>query len=175
MQFMKKRPKLLLQSLNNLFFALLLLTGCQGDTLYHSYQSIGGTGWGMGDTLSFTFHSTLPSGSQDMQIGIRHMASYPYRDIWLGIRHNLNGSSSFQTDTFHFYLADEAGNWYGEGLGGIFQFAQGESIPLYLPDTVGNSVVQIFHLMNDSVLKSISDVGFRLSVASRSINAEEDK
>ena len=60
-------------------------------------------------------------------------------------------------------------------IGGVVQFAQKESVTWSLRDSISKPVIQIFHLMNDSVLKGISDVGIRLSVASRCIDAEEDE
>lgn len=174
---MKNRPRTLQQRLNNLFLVwmLLLFASCQEPIRYHSYQPVSSTGWDREDTLSYLFLSPLPNGDYEMQIGMRHIESYPYRDIWLGLRTNWEGDSLYHTDTLHLYLADERGDWYGTGMGGVVQFAQKESVTWSLRDSISKPVIQIFHLMNDSVLKGISDVGIRLSVASRCIDAEEDE
>lgn len=173
---MKKRLRFLLQRRNNLFFVLLFLfASCQENIRYHSYRPVPSTGWDRKDTLSYTFHSTLLKGNHEIQIGIRHLESYPYRDIWLGLRTNLVDDSFHNTDTLHLYLTDEIGDWSGKGFGGIFQFTQKEPVTLSLRDSISKPVIQLFHLMNDSVLKGISDVGIKLSVTSRCIDAEEDE
>ena len=55
----------------------LLLTACHSNTVYHSYQSIPTTGWSKSDTLVYTLPASIPAGTYEMTIGIRHQESYP--------------------------------------------------------------------------------------------------
>ena len=163
---MRSHRTLLRQRLNKWIFCLpLLFIGCQEYTCYHSYQPVPQAGWSRNDTLFYPLTSPLPPGKYELQIGIRHLESYYYRDIWLGISHNLKDSTRYETDTLHLYLANEKGDWYGDGIGGLMQFTQDLPTALSLQDSTANRIFQIFHLMNDSVLRSIYDVGIKLSVA----------
>lgn len=141
---------------------LFLLTACQKSTLYHSYQPVPNTGWQRNDTLFYPLNSSLNTGYYEIQIGIRHLESYPYRDIWLEMSHNLQDSTSFQKDTLHLYLADEWGNWYGNGIGGLLQYTEEQVLRIHLQEKNNHPSFRIVHLMNDSLLKSVYDVGIQL-------------
>lgn len=77
----------------------------------------------------------------------------------------------YKTDTLHLYLANERGNWNGNGTtGGYYQFvAEGPVIDFGLynkhhsninNDTI--TVIRINHIMADKVLKNITDIGIRI-------------
>ena len=106
----------------------LLLTACHSNTVYHSYQSIPTTGWSKSDTLVYTLPASIPAGTYEMTIGIRHQESYPYRDLWMNISTNVKDTSTYTTDTLQLFLADKTGNWNGNGPGGLYQFTK-----LYTP------------------------------------------
>lgn len=97
-----------------------------------------------------------------MHIGIRHLESYPYRDIWLEISHNLSDSTFFHKDTLHLYLADQWGNWHGKGIGGLLQHTDTHPPKIQIKARNSQSTFQIIHLMNDSLLKSVYDIGIQL-------------
>ena len=140
----------LLQTMNKgitTLFLLFFLTACQGNICYHSYQPV---------------YSHMEAGYYDMQIGVRHLESYPYKDIWLEINHNLKDSTTFQKDTIHLYLADPKGNWYGNGIGGLLQYTTNNILRLHLQENSNQSSINIIHLMKDSLLKSIHDIGIQL-------------
>lgn len=145
---------------------LFVLTACENKTLYHSYQPVSHTGWTKEDTLHFQLPDTLVPGTYEFQIGIRHLDSYPYRDIWLAFSHNLQDSTIYETDTLHLYLADTAGAWLGDGIGGLMQY--NEHLPAHWVqrDSASHRSIKIYHLMSDSILKSIHDVGIKISACS---------
>lgn len=152
-----------------LFALMLFLSGCQDDgTRYHRYCATPSEGWKATDTLwlqlpvHFTYHKFA------MQVGVRHNAAYPYRDLWLAVIHPL--TPALRPDTIHLWLADEQGNWLGEGTANCLyqrEVSAGETICFS-----ADSVLQIVHLMKDSVLTGISDVGIKLSLPG-SVNAKE--
>lgn len=155
----------LLQTMNKgitTLFLLFFLTACQGNICYHSYQPVPKAGWKGNDTLSYPIYSHMEAGNYDMQIGVRHLESYPYKDIWLEINHNLKDSTTFQKDTIHLYLADPKGNWYGNGIGGLLQYTTNNILRLHLQENSNQSTINIVHLMKDSLLKSIHDIGIQL-------------
>lgn len=105
----------------------------------------------------------MNSGSYKMEVGIRHLESYKYRDLWLEINHNLQDSTLFQKDTLHIYLADSIGNWLGKGIGGLTQYAV-DVCTYNIPDTTTHApTFYITHLMNDQPLESIHNMGIKIS------------
>lgn len=102
---------------------LFLWASCRQDTRYHTYQPIPTPdGWHKQDTLSFQLPEQIEGEGYRLEVGIRNTNQYPFRDIWLSIRQNWEDSLVFQTDTLHFYLADEQGKWNSGGnTGSLFQ------------------------------------------------------
>ena len=144
-----------------LFCLVWIICACQENTRYHSYQSIKRTGWGRMDTISFHLPPRIPDGEYDMQIGIRFSEKYPYRDIWLGISY-ANDSLIISKDTLHLYLATENGEWAGNGFGGLIQYTYQHPHPFLTQDSERKSRIFINHLMNDSILKEVYDIGVKI-------------
>lgn len=134
-----------------LFCMTLCFAACQDHTVYHLYQPVPPTGWKKGDTICYTYPAPQPSVPQQIEIGIRHKDSYPYRDIWLGIIQDEH------IDTIHLYLANENGNWKGDGIGEIRLYTESLPIQVYLKDSI--QTIQVTHIMEDKTLKGINDIG----------------
>ena len=141
---------------------LLLFTACQENIIYHSYQPIQSEGWYRNDTLTYTFYSPIAvENIREWQVGIRHLDSYPYQDLWIGIIPIAQDSlTQYQTDSIHLYLADSYGNWIGTGIGELRQFTQTN---LFKPEK-SDSIIgfKIIHLMQDNPLPKIYDIGLRI-------------
>ena len=154
-----------------LFLWIAFLTGCRDDgTRYHRYCAVPSDGWKGTDTLSFQLPPRFTYHKYALEIGIRHGAVYPYQDLWLAVIHPL--TPALQPDTVHIQLADEQGNWLGKGTSNsLFQRAVPAGEIICFP---ADSLLQIVHLMKDSVLPGISDVGIRLTLPAR-INAKKNK
>lgn len=155
--------KNLFTPINRLIICLpLLLIGCQKNIKYHSYQPVPSTGWSRNDTLIYELPS-IPTGRYGYQIGIRHLESYPYQDLWIGIDQNLQDSTFYRTDTIHLYLTDKKGSWIGHGINGLLQFTHDSGF-LSHSEEEGKYSFRIYHLMSDSLLPSINDIGIRLKL-----------
>lgn len=155
----------------SLFLALLfLLPSCEKNTTYHSYRSIPFHGWDKADTLIYTLSGNLTGKTYQVEIGVRHNETYPFRDLWIEIHHPLIPHSPHER--IHLYLADKHGNWKGTGTAGnLYQYtAKGLKLELQ----PGDSILQITHIMNTSPLQGISDIGIRLSFP-RGVNPQKDK
>lgn len=140
----------------------LLLTACHSNTVYHSYNPIPTTGWSKSDTLVYTLPASIPAGTYEMTIGIRHQESYPYRDLWMNISTNVKDTSTYTTDTLQLFLADKTGNWNGNGPGGLYQFTKLYTPSFTIAQDSASRNIRIVHIMTDNPLKGISDVGIRL-------------
>lgn len=144
-----------------------ILASCSTNTVYHRYYPIEGNGWKRTDTISFTLNDSLDTGIYSTKIGVRHTVSYPYRDLWLSV----SLPDKEKSDTVHLYLANERGNWNGNGTAsGYYQYESDGPIFNYRESS--DSVIKICHIMKGFILPSISDIGISIS---RSINPEEDK
>ena len=151
------------QSIVFLFCLVWIFSACKENTLYHSYQSIKRTGWEKMDTISFHLPSRIPNGEYDMQIGIRFSERYPYQDIWLEAGH-ANDSLIVSKDTLHLYLATEKGEWKGEGFGGLKQYTYIAPQPFTIQNPEKRMRFIINHLMSDSILKEVYDIGIQLTL-----------
>lgn len=144
-------------------FIILLMIGvcsCQDNILYHSYQPTSTVGWLKDDTLSFEFQLIKQPTICELDMGIRHGETYPYQDIWICLNHNLEDSTIYKTDTIHIHLTNQTGDWAGKGIGNIKQYTT-HLRTLQLTNKSGNDV-KINHIMQDSLLQGINDIGICL-------------
>lgn len=86
----------------------------------------------------------------EYEIGIRHKDTYKYRDLWLTINE----------DTLHLYLADSIGNWKGKGIGNTRQLSSSWDSNKFTKDSI--SEFRIIHIMKDSILTDIQDIGLQI-------------
>lgn len=154
------------------FFLVLccILSGCRKDTRYHHYCHIPMGEWGRADTLVYRLPQTFTYHTFGLEIGVRNTETYPYRDLWLAVIHPL--SPAIHPDTVRLWLADDQGNWNGEGTANsLYQYTQfAGTITCYPAD----SVLQIVHLMGDSILSGVSDVGMKLTLPP-GVDAQKDE
>lgn len=146
---------------NSLFvlFSACLLTACNENTVYHSYQSLPYEGWGKSDTLSFQIPIT-DTTTLRLFAEVRNRIEYPYHDLHLFISQNLQDSTVWRTDTIAFSLADSTGRWTGHGWGSIYQSET--FIKSVLPLRSGNYTIKVINGMKDEKLQGLTDVGIRI-------------
>lgn len=147
---LKKRKHQTIIKIVTSFILLLSTVSCQQDTIYHSYQPVESTGWDKNDTLHFLLPNPIHRESHEFEIGVRHQYSYKYKDVWLTINQ----------DTIHLYLADSTGNWKGNGIGEMRQFTQSIQLNQAPYDSIQG--FHLTHIMRDSLLTGIQDVGIRI-------------
>ena len=136
---------------------LAIFTGCQTDAVYHSYKPTGANGWRQGDTLSFRLPTTITGRHYMLEIGVKHTVIYPYKDLWVEIRNEE------RTDSFHILLTDSLNQWAGYGMASSsYQFVT-EPINYYLSES--DTLLHVNHLMSDTLLGGVTDIGIRLSFA----------
>ena len=150
--------------LRNSIYLLLLIwitTACDKQTLYYSYQSIPSSEWTKSDTLFFNVPITDSLVFLHLSAEVRNNNYYPYRNLYLIISHNLEDSTTWQTDTLKYMLANEEGKWNGEGWNSLYH----SSLPLKtaVPRHPGNYTFKIIHGMKDEKLLGINDIGIKIS------------
>ena len=158
-----KRPTLVQTMRNRIFYsivALASLTGCQNGTIYHPSRPTEEIGWSIHDSLFYTIPTYILPSSCKLNIGIRHTETYPYKDLWIEVG---SKESIEKKDTFHLYLADQDGHWTSNTTGRLYQcnFDEGK-----LNLSIKDSTLYVVHLMTDTLLRGIHDVGIQLSLTS---------
>lgn len=144
-----------------------ILASCSTNTVYHRYYPIENNEWKRTDTIFFTLHDSIGYGTYNTKIGVRHTVSYPYRDLWL----TVSLPNKEKIDTIHLYLANERGNWNGNGTAsGYYQYETEGPIFHYKENS--DSVIKVSHIMKGFTLPSITDIGISISC---SINSEKNK
>jgi len=137
--------------------AILLLTACDKDTVYHSYLHVPNQGWGKNDTLLFTVPVQDSLALYRLSVEIRNGEKYPYSNLYLFISHNGQDSTLFVTDTIECTLANKQGQWTGTGWGGLYSTSY--QLSSIITKRKGNYKFKITHGMRDDLLQGIDDIG----------------
>ena len=145
----------------SLAFCLLLLlwTGCDRNTLMHSYQPLSANEWDRGDTLRFTLPTISADENYSLVIGLRITDDYPYERLVFQVKQDYQNPSFQRVDTIFYQLTDKAGNFTKGGVN-YFQY-ETESLPMELKKGQKGEV-RIRHLMHREVLPGIMDVGIHI-------------
>lgn len=146
--------------------ALVVIASCHwGDVEFHQFRPVAPE-WGRRDTLEFGLPLLEAGNRWSFGVDVRYTDAYPYRDLWLLVRHNVADSFIWQSDTLRCTLYDTEGCPLGKGLTGLYSI----EVPLAVLSSDGGHQprVQILHRMADSVLVGIQDVGLKVRSASSS-------
>ncbi len=138
----------------------VILICCAGEPVFDRVESIPSEGWGIDNIISFEFPISDTNQLYDILIHTRNLQNYSYSNIWLFI--DITAPNSFtKRDTFEIMLADDAGRWYGKGIGNIntmlVPYKEGAKFSIS-----GVYKMTLQHAMRDEVLENIMDVGIRI-------------
>lgn len=139
---------------------MLALFSCDG-SLVHSYRSVGGE-WHKGDTVLLA--DTLIYDAPDfveLFAGVRCSAAYRYKDLWLLVEVlSADAGSVVSRDTVRCAIYDDDGRLNGATAGVLYQT---EHYVTSLGTSYCNPFhIRLTHLMSDSLLHGVYDVGVRL-------------
>ena len=139
---------------------------------YNVYTSVPQE-WTRKDTMRFNLPELPFNHKCSFNVGIRYTDTYTYRDIWLLLRHNVEDSLSWQTDTIRCSLYDEEGIPLGKGMAGVYTV---ESPCFMLSSDGGHQPqVQIVHCMSNDSLRGISDVGLMVQCVPSLVQDKDKK
>lgn len=151
-----------LKSPNSIALLLVstLLLACGGHSL-HSYQSVGGE-WHRGRSLSFVQDSASCTAADTLAlyVGVRYSAAYKYRNLCLQVTGIAGYDSIISRDTICCDIYDAAGHHNGSTAGALYQ-AEYYVAPVPAPRNNAHTI-RLQHIMQDSLLQGIYDVGIRL-------------
>lgn len=143
-----------------LLFVASLLSACDKQTVYHSFQSLPTEGWLREDTLSFDVKVTDSLTYYKLSLEVRNRNNYPYQNLPLSICYTTEDSIPSPADTIQLILADKEGTWKGDGWGGLYQTAvSAGSVRIGKP---GTYLFKVSYTLPDERLQGINDIGIKL-------------
>jgi gliding motility-associated lipoprotein GldH len=137
------------------------LVSCDDKVVFEENADIENGVWNYKDGKSFEFDIQDTNSLFNFYVNVRNGEEYAYSNLFVFVEMEFpNGKKSI--DTLECPLADAYGNWYGRGLGKIFDnrilFRERKRFPLS-----GHYKVGIYQAMRTDELAGIYDVGFRLA------------
>ena len=151
-----------------LLFAVALLMSCDG-TVYNRFMPVERDGWGICDTITYMSEGAV-LGHEEQNVGmcvqVRYDASYKYKDLWFRTETiKMTDSTLVSVDTLCCVVYDNDGCHLGSSAGALYQ---NESDVIRLPVSTSDSLmVKLSHVMSDTSLVGIRDVGIKLSAMSK--------
>jgi gliding motility-associated lipoprotein GldH len=130
--------------------------------MFYRFHHIPQGKWRTNNVFVFTMDSLDFRQDKKYLVSIELSANntYPYRNLWLFVEHNLT-DSVFSNDSIQLFLADEFGRRLGSGVGGLRQL----SIPFQREialDTARVYELRIRHGMSDNPLRGIEKIGVKV-------------
>ena len=138
----------------------LLFSACDERTLIHTSQILPEAGWARGDTIELQAQLTDSFLQADLYVEVRHRPHYPYRNLPLAVRLLPPDSLLLAPDSLNLMVADAQANWMGEGYGPLRQVSHRVSTVQVRQQ--GLYRFQLWHLLPDSLLPEVNDIGIRL-------------
>ena len=145
--------------------SLFLLSSCNSNVVYTDSLGMPEKVWGVMTFPAFKIPITDTINSNNIVFTIRTGSSYPFRNIYLFVTTTSPDGKNI-TDTLHYNLADEKGNWYGKGFGDIHELNLPYKSNVYFP-LKGTYQFKIQHGMRIEDLKGVYDFGLRIEKISK--------
>lgn len=145
---------------------LCLATGCtrHNDTLLYNYQRTADeAGWARTDTLLFPLQPVPATATYSLDVGLRMRPNFPYQGLTFVLELSLQNPQVVLKDTIQFSVADSAGTRL-PGQGHSLITYEKHALNLHLFRGQRGSL-RLYHLMAQSPLPAITDVGVKLKAA----------
>lgn len=152
-----------------LLLAVLVLVSCDG-TVYHSFKHVDSKAWSPNDTLSFVYEGADNKYDAEsflkMTAQVRYKSDYKYQNLLMRVETlDFKDSTLLSIDTLCCRIYDDSGRHIGSTAGVLYQNNSSDVIVNVSPaDTL---LLRLSHIMSDSVLGGICDVGIQLTSQKR--------
>lgn len=144
-----------------LFFISLIfvITACD-NSLFDRMKPIENASWNMRQSVKFDVDISDTISRYDFYITLRHNTDYQYSNLYVFVNSTSPGQE-MKKDTIEFILADDKGNWMGNGSG---QLRTNEFLisRQYVFPIAGLYTFEFEQAMRDSVLLGITDIGINI-------------
>ncbi|GET32942.1 gliding motility lipoprotein GldH [Prolixibacter bellariivorans] len=140
-----------------------ILYSCSGGAVYDEYHQLTGSKWNKDSVLNFTVNIPDSTTLYNIYFNVRNEGSYPYQNLWLFIKVTPPEGGKLMQDTVELMLANEAGKWYGSGIGDLYDKKYPYKHQVYFPNP-GDYTFSVRQGMRskNGILKGIHDFGFRV-------------
>ncbi|MCQ2345403.1 MAG: gliding motility lipoprotein GldH [Paludibacteraceae bacterium] len=148
----------------SLALILSLLTACnKHNTVYIEFRTPEANGWNKDSIYSFPFAISDTAIGYDIMLYLRHTECYPYQNMWLFVsRCDAGQTIPYMRDTLEFYLADDRGQWLGNGRNGLIEMPVIYEQNLHFKDT-GTYTLRLQQGMRMDILPGINDIGVEVT------------
>lgn len=144
---------------------ILLVTACDRNIVYSESRNMEKNTWNLMDILTFDVPVDDTINSNNVFFTIRTGTSYPFRNIYLFVS-TISPDGRTISDTLQYYLADEAGKWFGRGFGDIKELRLPYKSNVYFP-VKGTYRFTVQHGMRSEDLRGVYDFGMRVDKISK--------
>lgn len=155
-----RTSRFIIQGLALCIVVLFLLSCKKTSTVYSKYYYFEKEEWASTDTARFRVDIIDTISLNDVNIKIRHGELYPYSNLYVFLT-TVYPDKSQRTDTIECILANSKGEWYGSGLGDMYDI----TLPIKKNVRfVKSGVYQFYivHAMRQDPLPNISEFGFEI-------------
>jgi gliding motility-associated lipoprotein GldH len=140
--------------------ALALTFACKKPALYDKNSEISACAWSKDSLIGFDVPIYDTINPANVFINLRHMADYPYSNIYFFVKYYApNGIH--QTDTIEYRLANNKGEWLGDGWGNLYSCQLPFKTNIRFP-IQGIYRFEIKHGMRKDILPGVCNVGIRI-------------
>ena len=140
---------------------VLLCCSCSDGTIFHGYETLSSEGWTREQVLSYEFDVDSLNKNCNISLELTYNNDYPYSNLYLYVSANDTIENEIFSDTLNITLADEFGQWKGDGWGGVYQ-QKVEYKPAYQFANSGAYNISIKQGMRDNPIMGIERVGVRI-------------
>ena len=140
---------------------VLLCCSCSDGTISHSYETLSPEGWAREQLLSYEVEVDSLNNSCDISLELTYNNDYPYSNLYLFVSANDTIGNQIFSDTLNVTLADEFGQWIGDGWGGVYQQIVDYKTSYQFP-TSGAYNISVKQGMRDNPIMGIERVGVRI-------------
>lgn len=155
--------------MNKILYVILILAlslsifSCKSKTVYNESIEIPDFSWDMNNLAKFEPTIDSLNIPYDILLKIRHAHLYPSSNLWLFIS-TTSPSGKMQVDTFECLLADETGEWFGDGAGDIWDVEIPYQQNIAFSEQ-GKYLITIQHGMRMEKLPLIMEIGLCIKKA----------
>lgn len=133
----------------------MLSNACRKSSEVHYFQPVNTEAWHRSNTLHFAVPPTESDTLHQLNVEVRINRRYAYQDLWLLLQQH----DASHTDTLHLLITDVNGNFTGEGRD-LLTYSINLPHPILL-STTDTTRLSITHLMDETSILGISDIGIR--------------
>ena len=141
----------------------LLASGCDRNRVFEDNTDLPEMTWDAKNKITFEVNIDDTTAYHNLYVNVRHASQYPYANLFVFIIIKFpNGKLA--KDTLECPLADESGQWKGEGMGDIWddQILWKPKVKFPLP---GKYTFEYEHAMRTEQVPFLMDIGLRVEKA----------